>query len=139
MIRVVVDPGVLIAALITPGGVPARIIRAWIDGAFELVASPRLLDELMTTLLRPKFRRWVSADDAVLFVETVRLAGILVEDPERIEPLSRDPDDDYLIALARAVGAVVLVSGDADLTTLDLRDPPIVDPRRFLSTLERLT
>jgi len=33
----------------------------------------------------------------------------------------------------------VLVSGDADLTTLDLRDPPIVDPRRFLSTLERLT
>lgn len=139
MIRVVVDPGVLIAALITPGGVPARIIRAWIDGAFELVASPHLLDELMTTLLRPKFRRWVSADDAVLFVETVRLAGILVEDPERIEPLSRDPDDDYLIALARAAGAVVLVSGDADLTTLDLRDPPIVDPRRFLSTLERVT
>lgn len=139
MIRVVVDPGVLIAALVTPGGVPARIIRAWIDGAFELVASPHLLDELMTTLLRPKFRRWVSADDAVLFVETVRLAGILVEDPERIEPLSRDPDDDYLIALARAAGAVVLVSGDADLTTLDLRDPPIVDPRRFLSTLERVT
>jgi putative PIN family toxin of toxin-antitoxin system len=139
VIRVVVDPGVLIAALITPGGVPARIIRAWIDGAFELVASPHLLDELMTTLLRPKFRRWVSADDAVLFVETVRLAGILVEDPERIEPLSRDPDDDYLIALARAAGAVVLVSGDADLTTLDLRDPPIVDPRRFLSTLERVT
>jgi putative PIN family toxin of toxin-antitoxin system len=139
VIRVVVDPGVLIAALVTPGGVPARIIRAWIDGAFELVASPHLLDELMTTLLRPKFRRWVSADDAVLFVETVRLAGILVEDPERIEPLSRDPDDDYLIALARAAGAVVLVSGDADLTTLDLRDPPIVDPRRFLSTLERVT
>jgi putative PIN family toxin of toxin-antitoxin system len=139
VIRVVVDPGVLIAALITPGGVPARIIRTWIEGAFELVVSPHLLDELMTTLLRPKFRRWVGADDAVLFVETVRLAGILVEDPERIEPLSRDPDDDYLIALARAAGAVVLVSGDADLTTLDLRDPPVVDPRRFLSTLERLT
>jgi len=31
------------------------------------------------------------------------------------------------------------VSGDTDLTTLDLRDPTTVDPRRFLSTLERLT
>lgn len=106
---------------------------------FELVVSPHLLDELTSTLLRPKFRRWVSADDAVVFVETLRLAGIVVDDPTDVEPVSRDPDDDYLVALARAAGAAVLVSGDADLTTLDLRDPPIVDPRRFLSTLERLT
>ncbi len=139
MIRVVIDPGVLIAALISPGGVPARIVRAWIEGTFELVVSPHLLDELTTTLLRPKFRRWVSADDAAPFVETLRLAGIVDDDPVEIEALSRDPGDDYLIALARAAGAVVLVSGDADLTTLNLQDLPIIDPRQFLSTLERLT
>jgi putative PIN family toxin of toxin-antitoxin system len=139
VIRVVIDPGVLIASLITRGGAPARIVRAWVDGMFELVVSARLLDELTSTLLRPKFRRWVSADDAVVFVETLRLAGIVIDDPTDVEPVSRDPDDDYLVALARAAGAAVLVSDDADLTTLDLRDPTIVDPRRFLSTLERLT
>lgn len=138
MIRVVIDPGVLIAALITPGGVPARIVRAWVEGAFELVVSPHLLDELTVTLLRPKFGRWVSADDAVVFVETLRLSGIVVDDPTNVEPLSRDPDDDYLVALARTAGASVLVSGDADLTSLALPDLPIVRPRRFLTTIERL-
>jgi hypothetical protein len=42
---------------------------------------------------------------------------------------------DYLIALAQA-GAHVLVSSDGDLTSIEGSDPPIVTPRRFLTSLE---
>ena len=136
MIRAVVDPGVLIAGLITPGGVPAAIIRAWTRGAFELVVSPLLLDELTTTLLRRKFRRWSSENDVVAFVEVLRLAAAMVEDPAEIEAVSRDPNDDYLIALAREARAHVLLSSDGDLTSIEGNEPPIVSPRRFLSSLE---
>ena len=136
MIRAVVDPGVLIAGLITPGGLPADLIRAWTRGAFELVVSPLLLDELTTTLLRPKFRRWATENDVVAFVEVLRLAAVMVEDPAEVEPVSRDPNDDYLIALAREAGAQVIVSSDGDLTSIEGNEPPIVTPRRFLASIE---
>ena len=136
MIRAVVDPGVLIAGLIAPGGVPAAIIGAWTRGVFELVVSPLLLDELTATLLRPKFRRWATENDVVAFVEVLRLAAVTVEDPAQVEPVSRDPYDDYLVALAREARAHVLLSSDGDLTSIEGNEPPIVSPRRFLSSLE---
>ena len=135
MIRAVVDPGVLIAGLITSGGVPSDIIRAWRQGAFELVVSPLLLDELTATLLRPKFRRWLSENDAVASVEVLRLSAVSAEDPIEVEPISRAPNDDYLIALAREARAHVIVSGNADLTSIVGSEPPIVTPRLFLSSI----
>lgn len=138
MIKAVVDPGVLIAGLISSAGVPANIIRAWQRGVFEMVVSDHLLDELATTLLRSKFRRWIVEGDAVAFIEILRLAAIVVDDPVAVERVSRDPDDDYLVALARISGASVLVSGDDDLQSIDAADPPIVSPRRFLTTIESL-
>lgn len=137
MIRAVIDPGVLIAGLISPRGAPAGIIRAWQHGVFEMVISAKLLDELTATLLRPKFRQWIGENDAVAFVEILRLSAIVVDDPATADRVSRDPDDDYLIALARAAGAHVLVSGDRDLTSIDADEPPIVTPRRFLETVGR--
>lgn len=38
------------------------------------------------------------------------------------EPATRDPDDDYLIALARAARADLIVSVDRDLLDADLED-----------------
>ena len=55
-------------------------------------------------------------------------------DPEVAPPVrSRDPGDDYLVALAAAARAT-LVSGDAHL--LELRDAiPVLSPREFPDTL----
>ena len=50
------------------------------------------------------------------------------------EPLSADPDDEYLLDLARAAAADVLVSGDSHL--LVLRDVvPVMTPAEFLAGL----
>jgi putative PIN family toxin of toxin-antitoxin system len=138
VIRAVLDPGVLIAAFNSPAGIPARILRAWERGMFELMVSPMLLDELLGTLLRPKFGRYASNNDVVMFVEALRLAGSAVDDPSSVEAISRDPNDDYLIALARACGAHVIVSSDKDLTSLRDLAPPVVRPLEFLSTLGEL-
>lgn len=50
-------------------------------------------------------------------------------------PISRDPTDDYLLALARFAGAAYLVSGDKDLTVLKDVVPPVLTPAAFLETL----
>jgi predicted nucleic acid-binding protein len=59
-VRAVLDPNVLISALISPAGAPREIVTAWTHGSFDLIASPLLLDELHDVLARPRFRRWVS-------------------------------------------------------------------------------
>lgn len=133
-----VDPGVLVSALISPAGAPARLLREWVAGRFELVVSPKLLAELEQVLKRPKFRRYVSEARASAYVAAIRSDALDVDDPDAIEQrLTPDPKDDYLVVLARAAGAHVLVSGDPHLTGLESPERPVVTPQAFLDGLER--
>jgi putative PIN family toxin of toxin-antitoxin system len=128
MRRVVLDPGVLVSALITPTGPPAKLLERARGGEFELVASPHLLAELERVLLRDKFRRYVAVEKVGTFLEAVRGEATVVPDPGEPPPMnSVDPKDDYLIALAYTQKAI-LISGDSDLLELS-GGAPICRPR----------
>lgn len=135
MIRAVLDPGVLVAAFISPRGPPARLLTMWLEGAFEVVASPKLLTELITVLHRPKFRRYFSEEEAEAYVATLTRLAIVVRDPGEAPPITDDPNDDYLFALGNAALVDVIVSGDAHLTKLKNPAPPVVTPRGFAERL----
>lgn len=138
MLRVVLDVNVLVSSLIRRSGVPATVVDAWRGGYFEVVVSARLLAELRDVLGRAHLARYLaSAEAEKLFVALERNAT-LVEDPplaERVVP--GDPDDDYLVALARAGRAHVIVSGDTDLLEADI-EPPALSPRAFLARLAEI-
>jgi putative PIN family toxin of toxin-antitoxin system len=133
--RAVLDTNVLVSALITPDGASARLLLEFRAGAFELIVLRTLLTELRDVLGRPKFERCVSAPEVDAYVELIGRESILVEDPAPSpEPLGVDPDDEYLIDLARATRVDALVTGDVHL--LDLRETlPVVTPRQFLESL----
>ncbi len=135
MPRAVLDTNVLVSALISPGGASARLLLALRAGAFEIIVSPMLLAELGEVLRREKFRRYISEAEADAYVELIRRESDVHDDPTPgPEPLGTDPDDEYLIDLARDAAADTLVSGDAHL--LELRDlVPVMTPAQFLVTL----
>lgn len=135
MLRVVADPGVLVSAVLSATGPPALIVDRWRAGDFDLVVSPKLLMELEEVLLRPRFRALVSEDDAHAYVDALAAEALVVADPEDVERVTRDPDDDYLVALAIAARADVIVSGDADLTQLVEPPVPVITPRELLDQL----
>lgn len=137
MLRVVLDPGVLIAAVISKSGAPAELLDRWRDGEFDLVVSPNLLDELEDVLLRPKFSALASGDEVRTYVEVLAACGVAFDDPVEPPAVTSDPGDDYLVALAVAAGADAIVSGDRHLT--ELADPPVpvLTPRALLERLER--
>ena len=55
----------------------------------------------------------------------------------KVEGVCRDPDDDHVLACARAVEADYLVSGDADLLILErFEKTRIVTPRDFEGMME---
>ena len=131
--RTVLDPNILIADLLSPGGAPAQLTSRWLGGEFELVGSGALLSELERALDYPKLRRRIPADDVAEFVSLLRLAAVLTPDPEAGAYRSADPDDDYLLALAEHE-RTTLVAGDPHL--LDLADDlPIQTARSFLDQL----
>ena len=135
MRRLVVDPGVLVSAIITPLGSPAEILRAVADGRVTLVVCPHLLAELLGVLRRDKFRGYVTIDESERYVAGLASHAETRQDPKAVSPVARDPKDDYLIALAREAAVDAIVSGDADLLVLEQVRPPIVSPGRIVEQL----
>lgn len=133
--RIVADTNVLVSALLTPGSGPGALLAAADAGQVTLVAAPALLEELEEVLGRERFRAWVSIDQVQAFLHAVRHRTELVDDPDELIPVSRDRDDDYLIAVARAAQVDALVSGDDDLTSLELEDLVILTPRQVLDRI----
>ena len=134
MARAVLDPGVLVSALITPTGKPAKLLLTARAGSFELIVSPHLLDELEAVLRREKFRRYIDLDGVTAYLDLLRRDAQLAADPGTPPPIRcTDPDDDYLIALAHSQSAA-LVSGDSDLLELAEEIPVVFSPADFLAS-----
>jgi putative PIN family toxin of toxin-antitoxin system len=137
VVRIVVDPGVFVSGLVSRTGPPAQIVDLWLDGAFELVVSPGLLEELTNVIGRPKFVDLIPARTARRLVEELRESAILADDPPPVAGATPDPKDDYLVALAVACGEDMLVSGDRHLTGLRSTEPRVLTPRAFVDLLDR--
>jgi uncharacterized protein len=132
-VRAVLDPNVLISALLSPRGAPAHLIARWRTGDFDLVVSNRVLVELRRALRYPRLRARISPEEADEFVVGLRELAVVARDPRTPPRRSVDPGDDYLLALAESQGAV-LVSGDRH--PLDLAaELPVRSPRDFLRSL----
>jgi len=135
-VRAVLDANVLVSALISRMGAPARLVELWLEGEVEFVVCKTLLDEVERTLNQPKLSGRVASEDALRFIRLLEEVGEVVPDPEGPPPIhSDDPGDDYLLALA-ARERTPLVSGDAHVLALSDK-LPISSPRAFLERLER--
>jgi putative PIN family toxin of toxin-antitoxin system len=131
VIRVVVDPGVFISALIgSRGAAPDTVVRAFIDDRIAVVVSPLLLAELERVLRRAKFAEYADERTRREFVDRIRRHAANVEDPADVPAVTRDHKDDYLAALALNEGVDAIVSGDRDLLEADL-DTPVWSPREL--------
>ncbi len=131
--RAVLDPNVLIAALLSPRGAPAQIVSRWLAGEFELVVSESVFTELERALAYPKVRNRIGVADATAFIDLLRDAAILSPEPSEVPRRSADPGDDYLLSLAEQERAV-LVSGDQHLLALK-KELPVRTPREFCEEL----
>jgi putative PIN family toxin of toxin-antitoxin system len=110
------------------------LILQWLSGDFELVASEQLLTELSRTLAYPKIQALVTTAEASLFVQLLRQSATIAIDPPSAPPRSRDPGDDYLVALAESASAI-LVTGDRDLLAL-APGLPVFSPADFVRRLD---
>lgn len=117
--RIVIDTNIVVSALLWQG-TPGRLIALAIDSEVKLFTSVALLDELADVLSRKKLTKAVAktgrtADE--LFKDYRRLAH-RVQARSLTKQVSRDADDDHVLACASATRADLIVSGDIHLLEL---------------------
>jgi putative PIN family toxin of toxin-antitoxin system len=112
-LRIVLDTNVLIAAYATEGAC-MRLFRHCV-ARHSVVTSPRLIAELEAKLLR---KLKIAAPDVASAIAELQGEVEVVHPGPLPAPVSRDADDDWVIATALAGACDCIVTGDADLLVL---------------------
>ena len=128
--RVVLDTNVLISAIFF-SGTPARILEAWGEGRFELLASSDILAEYWRVVLR-LMQRFPSVD-AYPVLDAVIRGCHLIEPVSVPSDACSDPDDLKFLGCAAAGRAACIISGDrALLRSSGFEGIEVLTPRAFL-------
>ncbi len=139
MIRVVLDTNLLVSYLIAHRPPIATLIDEHLArGEITLVTTLALLEEPDRVLRYPRLQRYYSDAGRTRFVALIAALSEIVEPPEPLPRICRDPDDDQIIACAVVGQADVIVTGDQDLLTLaQVGGIPICTAAQLLAFIER--
>lgn len=141
--RVLVDTNVLISILLKPseGGSVRALFHAFVAGRFTLLLPEWLIDELTNSVqTKPRLAKRISITQLNRFTALLREAAEQIAEIETPIPVvSRDLDDDYVLAYALVGNADYLVTGDKDLLALEglIAGLEIVTPAQFVEILGR--
>lgn len=134
--RVVLDTGILIAALLTRNTPPDLIYRAWRRKAFSLVMSEWQLSEFRRVSRYARLRKYLKPAEVGDLVNGLRHQATVLNQLPDIQR-SPDPDDNPILATAIAGGADYLVTGDKRglLSLGKVEGVQIVSARDFVDRL----
>jgi putative PIN family toxin of toxin-antitoxin system len=126
-IRAVLDTNILVSALLTPSGRPARVVDMALAGEVSACYDTRIVAEYRDVLSRPKFP--FRPEEVSAMLDQLLATGLaVIGGPQLVLP---DPDD--------APFAEVAVLVQAPLVTGNLRHYPglslAVSPSEFLASL----
>lgn len=134
--RLILDTNILISALLSPLGAPAKLLDAWERKTFTLIAADVLIAEFRDVAARPFFRARLRASAAELLAAGLRDFSIYIRDLPS-GPIAPDPKDSYLLAMAEAGDADFLVTGDKELLSLKHhKSTQIVTPAAMIEALQ---
>lgn len=129
--RCIFDTNVLVSALLLPKSKPRQALDLALRTGTVLLSFATLA-ELYEVLTRKQFRRYASEEDIRSFLAALTREAQWVDVDVQISAC-RDPKDNKFLELAVSGQATHIVTGDADLLTLNpFPRIEIVPPHRFL-------
>lgn len=117
--RLVLDTNTAVSGLLWHGA-PHQLLASKHKRNIIFFSCQELLDELAGVLYQPKFlpRLAILGKDAGIALGDYGSLVTLVKIQPLPHSISRDPDDDIVLACATAANADLIVSGDGDLLVL---------------------
>lgn len=139
--RVLLDTNIFISYLLAPKSERPiiQIVQASVRGEFTLLLPSQLLTELANkTSAKEYLSQKIKPREFKKFVSLLtKVAVALPKITETLPAVTRDPKDDYLLAVALLGRADYLVTGDRDLLTLKkVGGLQILSPKEFAKKLD---
>lgn len=134
--KVVLDTGILIAALITVDTPPDLIYKAWKRKRFDLFTSEWQLEEFRRVSRYPKLKPYINPVEAGQMINGIRLMANVYSQLPTVD-LCKDPDDNPILAITLESKADYLVTGDKrDLLSMRrIGNTPIINAADFLKAI----
>jgi putative PIN family toxin of toxin-antitoxin system len=139
--RAYLDTNLYISYLLNPfgKGPPTTIVDAGLEHRFSMVFGTPTVDEILRKVAtKPYLGSRIPREEADEFLWLLHQLGEFIEDsPPVIPAISRDRNDDYLLAYSAIARVDFLVSGDHDLLELgEFEGVRIVSPAVFAALLD---
>lgn len=144
-VRAVIDTNIWVSALLNPFGFPARLRKSFEEGAFQLIISEPIIEELAGVLSRPRIK-----DKYGITEGNIQELLVLIEERAEHVLLSgdvnicRDKNDDLVIETAIKGEAKYLVTRDDDIkfdkrviSFLSKYGISVVSTAKFLSLIKK--
>jgi len=116
---VLLDSNVLISALLSPHGLPARIVDEWRDGRYELLTCQNQIDEIRAVSRTPKFKDRLLPHHIGTMLNHLYRSNLWEGPLPRLHQAA-DPADSYLLDLIEAAQPDYAVTGDKRAGLLQL-------------------
>jgi len=136
--NVILDTNIWISFLF---GKQLQSVAAVFDNVdIKVFVSSEQVAEIQSVLSRPKIHEHISHEAIEAMWDLMRTRCYPIEDYPAIESSIRDTKDAYLLAMAEAIPANVIVTGDKDLLVLKQHgDTAIMTYQEFLVLLSGIS
>jgi len=141
MIRIVIDTNILVSAILTPKGNPAKILKLILQGKLNLIISPAILEETRQVFHYPRLVKLMQKNKITFreiydFLDKMTKVAVITPDKLEIDAIPADPADNKILACGLEGEADFIISGDHHLTDLKIfQGIKIVDPATFLKII----
>jgi uncharacterized protein len=129
--KIILDTNVVVSASLLAHSVS---FKAWSKAKFsgKIISSDRVFIELVDTLIRSKFDKYVTLESRKEFISEYRKLCDFIEITHTVS-ICRDPKDNKYLELALSGKADCIVTGDKGLLILHpFENIPIITPRDFI-------
>ncbi len=139
MLKIVVDTNLIVSAVITPHGKPARILELFRKNMIEIVISEEIVIEIQKVSNYPKIRKrhgW-SLEETKWFIKGIKKFCIVVMPGAHNDPIiTKDASDDKFLDCAVAGEVDYVVTGDKHLLELgQYSGIPIISPGKIAGNM----
>lgn len=138
--RVVFDVNILVSAVVSPHGAPARAYAGALEHSWDICRSYHIVSKLSEVLGRPRFQGRLPNDRLNRFLLAYQDYALPFSPDPSVKGIAPDEEDDLVLGTAVDAAADFLVTGDKGLLAIgEYRGVRIVTADAFLTILELLT
>ena len=131
--KVVLDTNIIVSALLSKDGTPARILLAVGEGKIVNYISEEILSEIEDVLSRQKIHERTTDAEREVFLDMLVATSALVTPKCRLHVLTEDQADNKILECAAEADADHIITGDQHLLKLRrYNNVKILNPAEFI-------